>query len=208
MERGWFRYKRASKDGKIQGKVIIGVVGTHIGAGSTHFSMVLSNYLSEYLGKKTAFIECNPQNELKFLETAYNIKRKDDMLDNSFSINRVTLYKNIKEQEIGEIMGCGYDCIVMDLGINIGQKKNEFLRCDKKVVVSSLTPWKIYELETFLNRMQQKGNRDWRYGIPFTSKKEIRYFSKEYHIPMFQIPFEPDPFALSNDTIKMFQKLI
>lgn len=209
MERGLILQSRIRKRESIQGKITIGVIGTHLGAGSTHFSILICNYLSECLGKRTALIECYPQNELQYFEDGYFIRKKELIEDNAFSINRVTYYKSMKEKEIGEVIGSGYDCVVLDLGIDFLKKKSEFQRCDRRIILSSLSPWKKNDLKRFLNGTDHiKNNHEWLYGIPFVSKKEIKETSKEFCIPMFRVPCEPDPFTLSTDTIKMFQKII
>lgn len=192
-----------------RGKTVIGVIGTHIGAGSTHFSILLSNYISECLGKKTACIECFPQNELKYMEEAYDLDGNATSLNDSFSIYKVHYYKSIKEERIAEIIGYGYDCVVLDLGIDLNKKRNEFFRCDKKIVISNLAIWKYKELENFMAKTgEMRINQEWEFGINFSTKKNTREMSRQYKIPMFHIPNEPDPFAISTDTIKIFQKII
>lgn len=204
------RNKRLIKNKSIiRGKIIIGIIGTHIGVGSTHFSILLSNYMSECLGKKTACLECFPQNELKYMEEAYDLDGKATSLNDSFSLYKVHYFKNVKEERIAEIMGYGYDCLVLDLGIDLWKKKNEFIRCDKKIVISNLAIWKYKGLENFVARAGEIGiNKDWEYGINFGTRKITRDISRQYKMPMFYIPHEPDPFAISTDTINMFQNII
>lgn len=201
--------KRHKKRKNLEGKLIIGVVGTHIGVGTTHFSILLSNYISACLGRRTAYIECSPQNELIYMEEAYCSAGNATSINNPFSLYKVEYYKNAKEKKIAEIMGYGYDCIVLDIGLANEKMKSEFFRCDKKIVISSLAPWKYFELENFLAKVDSTWDRQHlEYGISFTKKEIVREVSKDYEIPIFQIPYEPDPFAISTDTIKMFERII
>lgn len=203
------RNRGTGKNRSITGKIIIGVIGTHIGVGATHFSVLLSNYMSECLGKKTAYIECFPQTELKYMEEFYCLDGNATSIRDYFSIYKVHYYKNVREEKIAKIMGNRYDCVVLDLGVDANKTKNEFLRCDKKIVVSNLAPWKSNELEEFLVKTGfNNDNVNLDFGISFSTKKVVKEISKEYKIPTFMVPYEPDPFAISNDTIKMFQKLI
>lgn len=199
-----FKYQR-----NIQGKLLIGIIGTHIGVGSTHFAILLSNYISECLGKKTAYIECYPQDELRYLEEAYSSKGKATPRDQEFSLYGVDYYKSMHERKIAEVIGYEYDSIILDLGTDLKKVENEFIRCDKKIVISSLTIWKVRKLENFLERTEElREKQELIYGIPFSTGKNARRISKKYKIPAFSIPYEPNPFVISADTIKMFQKII
>ena len=209
MQKAPILRKRLSKIEAHQGKLVIGIFGTHKGVGATHLGISLANYLSEWLGRKTAFIECYPQKDIQFIQYYVNgrIESKEDK--EYFNVHRVTYYKNVKEQEIAEIVGNDYDCVVLDLGTDFNKGKNEFLRCDRRIVVSSLTIWKKQELEKFIvNTCHIKYSDQWTYVIPFVQSKDIKKAAKELHREIYEIPYEPDPFALSTDTIQLFQKLI
>lgn len=192
-----------------KGKLTIGIIGTHVGAGSTHFAILLSNYLSECLGMKTAYIECFPQKELIYMEEIYDLCGKATSTRDYFSLYKVRYYKSIREEKIPKIMSEGFDCLVLDLGVDINKMKNEFLRCDKRIVISNLAPWKSNKVEEFLAKTGFKGAEDnLEFGISFTTDRFLKDSSRHFKIPFFSIPYEPDPFALSNNTIKMFQKII
>jgi len=204
-----FRKYRPLKRSSITGKIIIGIIGTHIGTGATHFAVMLSNYMSECLGMKTAYIECFPQKELGYMEKLYYLDGNATSMTESFSIYKVHYYKNIREDRIAKIMGYEYECVILDLGLDVNKMRNEFLRCDKKIVISNLAPWKLNELETFItSKGLEREVCNLEYGISFPVNRVIKEVSKLYGISCFTIPYEPDPFNLSNDTIKMFQKII
>lgn len=203
------RKRNIIKERNIKGKIIIGIIGTHIGVGSTHFSILLSNYMSECLGKKTACIECCPQNELTYMEEQYSLYGNATSTNESFSIYKVHYYKSIREDRIAGIMGNGYDCVVLDLGIDVNKMKNELLRCDKKIVIGNLAPWKSNELEGFFERTESiREYCNLEFGISFSTNKIVKGMSRQFRFPLFCIPFEPDPFVISTDTIKMFQRII
>lgn len=194
---------------KIQGKLIFGIIGTHTGAGATHFALLLCNYLSDYLGKKTAYVECFPHNELQYLEEMYCSKGNATSYDESFLLHRIHYYKNIKENKLAEIIGLGYDCIVLDLGIDINKMKKEFIRCDRKIAITSLAIWKVKKLEDFMAKTELIRDKiKFDFGVPLIKSKVVKNFSRENKLTMFSIPYEPDPFALSHDTIKLFQRII
>ncbi len=205
----FMRKKGFIRNNTIKGKIIIGIIGTHIGAGATHFSILLSNYMSECLGNKTAYVECFPQNEIQYIEKVYDLDSNATSDNKYFSLYKVDYYKCVKERQIAEIQGYDYDCLVLDLGLDIKNKKNEFIRCDKKIVVSNVASWKHNELINFLVKDHDLlGNQNIDFAITFSSNKLVKDISKQYKIPMFCVPYEPDPSSISIDTIKMFQRII
>lgn len=194
--------------GMSQGKLIIGIVGTHKGAGVTHFGILLAQYISECLGRSTAYVECFPQNEIQYLQYNCNSKciEKDE---NIFKIHKVIYYKCVQEKRIGEIIGDNYDCILLDFGSEFIKSKNEFLRCDKKIVLSSMALWKRHELEIFIEKTSYiKNSEQWIYILPFAKGMDIKQYSKEFQRLFLEMPYEPDPYKLSEATIHLFQKLI
>lgn len=175
----------------------------------THLGILLANYLSECLGQKTAFIECQPGNDLQFLQLYFFGSSIDGYNPNSFTIHRVTFYKDRNLQGIPEIIGDKFDCIILDFGTDMVKYKSEFLRCDKKMVVSSLAVWKKHELERFINNSAHiKNCEQWIYAIPFAKNKVIKEGIKKLKRKIYGIPYEPDPFTLSDPVIHLFQKLI
>lgn len=202
-------HKRLAAIEAHQGKLVIGILGTHKGAGVTHLGILLANYLSEWLGRKTAFLECYPQKDLQYLQYYFYGETEGMEEKDCFPIHRVTYHNNVKEQAIAEIIGDDYDCVILDLGTDFQKSKNEFLRCDKKIVVSSLTIWKRHELENFLQKTNHiKYNEQWTFVIPFGQSRVIKKAAKELHREIYGGSYEPDPFSLSTDTIQLFRKLV
>ncbi len=205
--------KRISRKGNQPGKLVIGVIGTHHGSGVTHLSILLANYLSEWLGKNIAYIECYPQKDIQYMQYIYEGKsmRGEESTGekNFFTIHRVTYYKSVRPVDLAEIIGDSYDCVVLDLGMDFIKNKHEFFRCDRKLVVSSLAPWKQRELERFIELTCHMNQSDeWLYMIPFGQSKEMKQVGKEFQRQFFGVPYEPNPFSLSAETIHLFQKLI
>lgn len=200
--------KRLSEMGMSQGKLVIGIVGTHKGAGVTHFGILLAQYISECLGRRTAYVEYFPQNEIQYLEYYCN-NRCIESDENIFKIHKVIYYKSVQEKKIGEIIGDNYDCILLDFGSEFLKGKNEFLRCDKKIVLSSMALWKRQELEKFIEKTSSIKNSDqWTYIIPFAKGNDVKQYSKEFQRLFLEMSYEPDLYKLSEATIHLFQRLI
>lgn len=205
--------KRISRQENQPGKLTIGVIGTHHGTGVTHLSILLANYLSQWLGKKVAYVEYGQQEDIMHMKNIYSevygSTKESSEEEDFFLIHRVTYYKSVRPAELAEIIGASYDCIILDLGMDFIKNKHEFFRCDRKLVVSSLTPWKQQELERFQQHTCHINQSDeWLYMIPFVKKRELKQAAKEFRKQFWGIPYEPDPFSLSEETIHLFQKVI
>lgn len=199
--------KQLATSGLFHGKLVVGVFGTHKGAGVTHFCLLLAQYASQYLGYKTAYIECYPGNDIRFLQE----QQIDEMSIKKefFCRQGVTYYPCVSEKRISEIMGDPYEFLILDLGSDFINGKSEFFRCDRKIVITSLTLWKRQELNRFrMNTEHVKNNNQWFYMAPFVSEKEIRLCFKELDINICGIPFQPNPLVLTAAVIHFFQKVL
>ncbi|MDF2473223.1 MAG: hypothetical protein K0R21_1005 [Anaerocolumna sp.] len=193
--------------GIFQGKLVIGVIGTHRGAGVTHFCLMLAGYASWYLGCKTAYIECHPQNEIRCLQ---EIREEDmDAHQDSFVLHKVTYYKSVSNKRIGEIIGDRYDCVILDLGSDFTNGKSEFERCDRKFIISSMALWKRQELDKFIKHTVHLRQSDqWIYAVPFAGNSDLKIIAKELGRKIQGIPNQPDPYALSATAIQFFQQIL
>lgn len=208
MRREPILMKKLKKE-KVQGKFLIGLIGTHPGAGVTHLGIMLSNYFSEYLGRKTAFLECGSKGDFQYLQQHFYDPNESYCQQDFFTIHRVTFYKKRNMQGIPEIIGDQYDCIILDLGTDMVKNKSEFLRCDKKIVISSLAVWKKHEIERFIeSTIHIKNSDQWDYVIPFADNTAVNKVSKKLQRKIYGAPYEPDPFLLTVSAINFFEKLL
>lgn len=191
---------------KKAGKLIIGVVTTHSGAGGTHFSMALATYFSEWLGLKTSYLEFKSKSSIGSLEEFFYGKKSENL--DKISVGRITFYDYHYLPRISEIIGDESDCVILDIGHNFSENINEFLRCDLKIVISSIAIWKQEELLNFLSSQDISKAKDWKYVIPFTYKKGIKENSRKFHIPMYEMPYQPDPFTITDSNVSFFKNLL
>jgi hypothetical protein len=211
MKKSPILYQRISKLKAHRGKLAVGIIGTHKGAGVTHLGILLAAYLSEWAGYRTAYLECYPKKDMQYLKSyLYDDGNTKDLPEcNTFKIKHVTFYCNVKEQEMAEIIGEKYDCVILDLGTDFLKSKNEFLRCDRRFVVGSLAMWKRYELDKFIQNTEHiKYSDEWIYMIPFSQKRDVIRAEKEFQRNIYGVPFEPDPFLLSSESVQLFQTLL
>ncbi|BCN32825.1 hypothetical protein [Anaeromicropila herbilytica] len=186
-------------------KIIIGVIGTHRGVGVTHLCVMLSNYLSEVMGKRTAVLECNTHNDFSYIQMVYEGMAHKAINGKAFQVYDTSYYKNVTQKEIADILNNNFDYIIMDLGTD--RDNEEFLRCNCKLVVSSLCDWKRHELIKFLHYAEtMNGYLEWEYLVLYGDKSDLKEIKHNWNIHLNLIPFETDPFQVSKEVLNLFQK--
>jgi hypothetical protein len=188
-------------------KKLIGLIGTHQGAGVTHTGMLLASFLGNMLGKKTAFLEINGHQDFQKLEDAYYGK-EEYACQKSFLIDHVTYYKSVTEADVTEILNQKYDYYIFDFGCDLGKNQQEFLRCDRKIVVGSLVEWKKDLVVHFIDTNQYYGNEEWLYLMVFGNENDVQSLKKERKVKVKTIGYEPALHILSKDTIQLFRGVI
>lgn len=187
--------------------VVIGIIGTHRGAGVTHTAIMLANYLSETFKRKTAILECNNHRDFSYIQMEYEGLTHRVLGVPKFQINEVVYYKEVKDYEIANILSERYHYVILDLGTDMNENGNEFLRCNIKLVVSSLIEWKRPEFLSFLQNISHiPAKQSFEYLILFGHKEEMLEIKRKYHVSIHGIPYEPDPYLLSKESLKLLEK--
>jgi hypothetical protein len=193
--------------GEQSNRKMIGLIGTHSGVGVTHTGLLLAGFLGNVLGRKTALVEMNTHKDFERIEEAYY--GKEEVTSRLFKINHVFYYKNAKQWETTDILNEYYEYIIFDFGSEMNKNQNEFLRCDKKIVISSLSDWKRNDLVQFIqNNQDRKGYSSWMYLFVFGQKRDLLDLRREVKVRARLIGYEPVPYILSNETIGLFHSVI
>lgn len=183
----------------------IGVTGCCSGIGVTHLSIALCSFCASKLGKKTAFLEVHGRNEISqfFPEAGQN----------RFHLSGIDYYSNISSNDIPALLNMGYHYLILDMGSFGEIDFQEFLRCDRKLVLGSLAPWKAKTNQEFFQYYSNTANlgEGFFYLVQTGDIKNILTFSKTYHISrrnIFQIPFIKNPFCIKKELFLLFQELL
>lgn len=183
----------------------IGLIGTHHGTGVTHTGLMLTFYMAEELGKKTAFLECNNHHDMSLIQSAYEWSREEEL---SFSFHRITCFKEVSVKRIANILSDNYECVILDFGTDFLTNRDEFLRCDKKIVVGGQAEWSQQKLIRFINAVWPIcGSETWQYVIPYANSKIIKKLKFEMKRNIFTIPFEEEPTVLSSKSRRFFAEM-
>lgn len=183
------------------GKLIIGIGGVEPGVGTTHTAFMIGTYFRRWQRQRVGFIEWK-QDEIKYI--------KDDIQDDEnapFSRHGIWFYKNVCDRSISSILSENYQCIVIDFGIRYEKAYKEFLRCDIKILLASGALWKEYLLDRLISTSWNHYGEGTICLLAPTLKTTVNRLKKEIPHPLYSLPFEPNPFSLSMESVTLLQKI-
>ena len=108
-----------------------------------------------------------------------------------------------------EIMNSKYEVFVLDLGSDYTLAREEFLRCDRKIVIGSISPWKVSAYEHFIKKVMETENiTSWEFLILFANLSDKKKIQKRYGVQMISIPWIENPFYLKKEDMMFLNKII
>lgn len=189
-----------------------GVIGCGPGIGVTHLSIALSVFCHSKLKQKAAFLELHSRNEIvEILSPEARDSWRQNSTDNSaFFYHGVDYYPCISHDAVPALMNQGYDYLFFDMGNICEADLTEFLRCDRKLVLGSLAPWKSEKFEHFFQTFENNINlgEGFYYLVQTGTPKTISDFSRVHHINLHQIPFIKNPFRIEKELFLFLQELL
>ena len=203
------KYSSLNRNGnKNLGKLSIGITSAYKGAGATHLGLMLTACMSEGLGLKTAYLHCQNSKDIAYLYNYFHSLNERGR-GGAFTVANATFYPYVSSEMIAHILARGYDSVVLDFGKDYSEYKEEFLRCDKKITVGSLLPWKRYYLEEFIRKSENvTGSAEWIYAVTHTDSKTVAKEAKQLQKKLFVIPYLEDPFYLSSEAMNITKSII
>ncbi len=186
---------------RMKEKISIGILGIEKGCGATHLTIALANYMQSALGKKTAVMELSGQRELQSL-----MEKEGGKIQKLLG---VSYYTDLCGGSIPDIMNSRYEAVILDLGADYETAREEFLRCDRKIVVGSISPWRVFAYERFLNKITSTENYEaWEFLVLFANLLDKKALQKRYGMHMLSIPWIENPFYLQQEDLVFLQKII
>lgn len=184
---------------------VIGILGVTSGVGTTHLSIMIGNYLANILGKTVALLELNKNNTFSRLANLESSEEEKSCIN----INGIDFYQNIVYEDILQIMTNRYNYVVLDISNKYILGKNEFLRSHKKIIIGSLSKWKIHDYFKYLDSNYLALEKTPSIFLSLT--KDSLYhkkIQKKYGITVKPIPFEENPFYLQSKNLQWIQELL
>lgn len=198
--------KKLSSSRRYKGKKTIGLLGIDRGVGVTYTGMLMAHFLGNERSAKTAYLECNNHQDFSMLQEAYEWSKEDEY---SFSLDRITFYKQVTTSQIPHILNQDYNCYIFDFGTDYLSVKEEFIRCEKKFIIGGSAIWDQSKMLAFIKSMENADiGGHWMYIIPCADQRVVIGMANETGRSFCNVPYEPAPASLSKKTHKLFQSLL
>lgn len=180
----------------------IGFYGADTGVGTTHLAIAAANYAANEWGIPAAVAELGSRPCIRDLDLY-------GQAGDHFEIDGVGYYPQMEPADMPGLFNSAYRYLMLDMGCDESCWQ-EFLRCDLKYIVASLSPWRIRQAEAFMELHQNDHSKNYFTALLTVSGNvyEKKKFQRKYHVPVRTIPFIADPFRLVKDQLTFFQELI
>ncbi len=187
---------------EVKPQVSIGIMGHEHGLGVTHLSIALACYTCKWLHARTAVVEYGERDTLMELSAVGAEK--------SFRRDGVDYFPAATSGDLGYIYNRNYEYIILDLGCDSRNAREELMRCNGKLVVGSLRPWRKRAYYDYIQRLiKNTGNSDiFTFLALFEDKIEIKKCRRAFKTQVKSIPFIEDPFCVEKKDISFLHSLI
>lgn len=166
------------------------------GTGTTHVSLTLANYLCSKLGMKTAYIELNATNQIRALNKKQGTK--------VFSYREIDIFPNTSVTSLSEILGFDYRYFILDMGVLNTHTAQEFLRCDKPLLVCSPSKWKLPHIKEKIEALFSNTNTQNRVTLIMNFSKKEPHFSSFLNMRQVSFPYLENPFHVNPKHFHVF----
>lgn len=178
------------------------MTGVGRAVGTTHFCIWLANYEDSVKRKKTALIEWNTHDDFSKIQ---KLCIATPTPSTSYRIFNVDYFKNAGPSDLLLCLKMGYEKIIIDFAL-IEESKTDFLRCDVKIVIGSLSEWKFDMFREYL-RGESNIDQSWKYLVAFGDETTRKQLQKAMKISLLRIPFSVDAFSIDAKSILWFEQL-
>jgi hypothetical protein len=181
------------------------VAGLDKGVGATHFSILLANYYGEVLGKNTAIIDINKDNDYSYMGEVCSGKCTAEI----FKVRNITFYPSVNMSKLAEIYNSNYNSIIIDIGCNYRKLRNEISMCDKKYLIGTASMWRLREtISRYEIVNEYVGEQQWKYLYSFGDKQTAETIECTMGIQLHNIPYINNPFKVNGKQLDMLRKLL
>lgn len=143
---------------------------------------------------------------MELIQAAYEWSEENS---HSFSFHSITCLKELSPNRVTELYGEDYECIIFDFGADLSACREEFLRCNKKLVIGGRSEWEILKLKGFYNfNKELSGSSTWLYFIPLASDRIIRRLRDELGPNVWRLPAIEEPTLPNSSVSRVFSKLL
>ncbi len=127
-----------------------------------------------------------------------------------FEWNHISFYPNLTGSHIADVINGNYEVVIFDMGSSYYRIRTELLRCDRKLVLGSLAPWRKMEYIRFILEEMEE-DRDAR-NMMFLAlngmKKDKKEFKKQVGQPLYPLPYLPEPLLADKSQYEFFDRFL
>lgn len=119
----------------------------------------------------------------------------------------VDYYKMADPAVLSHCLSRDYHYIIMDYGEATEKNLYECAHCDRKILVGSLSEWKV---EAFLEILEQTERRDksWRMAVVAGGEDTRKEIESMFRCRLQRIPASVDAFRITQEEILCFETLL
>lgn len=192
---------------------MIGVMGSGPGTGVTHLCVLAANYLAGACQRRTAVMEWNSHGDFEQMRKIClgcpqtgQAEAGAERPPAGFSVLGVTYYREGGRLAAAACMDGRYQDMVVDFGEYSPAVREEWMRCQIRLGVVSLSEW---QLEPALKMMAREGKgRGWTCLAAFGSEETRKEVQKRLGTVIVRIPFAADAFRIDQNLIRWFRKIL
>lgn len=172
--------------------------------GTTHLAVWLSHYLTGVQQKRVVVLEWNNHGDFARMGQFCTAQKKTSGV---FRILEVDYVEAAGAGELAACLNAEYHYIIVDFGEITETGLAECVRCDRKVMVGSMSEW---QAGVFLEEAGRavKREKGWSYVTAFGSEETRREWEKMFRCPCLRIPVSEDAFAVTRTDMVFFETLL
>ncbi|MCI9361125.1 MAG: hypothetical protein HFG65_09220 [Hungatella sp.] len=184
---------------------IIGVIGAGPGMGTTHFSILMANYLCSGCGEKTAVLEWNHHGDFIRFGSVCTGKEAQEHV---YQIQEVDFYPKADGFCLAKCLRNRYQKIVIDFGTIQELKSAELLRCHKVFLIISFSEWQEGAFGDHNVWQESAAREGWQCLAAFGSEESRIQWNKRHRQAVVRIPFSVDAFTVTREQADWMKRLI
>lgn len=170
------------------------------GMGVTHLVMSFANYSVSHRRRRTAVVELSGNHTIERLNGDGGV----------FEWNHISCYPNLTRSCIADVINEDYEVVIFDMGSSYYRIRTELLRCNQKLILGSLAPWRKMEYIRFaLEEMEEdRYARNIIFLAQNGMKRDKKDFKKQVGQPVYPLPYLPEPMLADKSQYEFFDKFL
>ena len=166
-------------------------------------TLLLANYLAGFQKRTTAVLEWNNHGDFQRFGSVCTGSSQTARL---YKILGADYFPAADKETLLACMKGPYDILLFDYGRTEEGNIAEWIRCGKKLAMLSFSEWRL-DAAVHLLREPHKPQEGWHYFAAFGSGEARIEAERRARIPILQVPYLPDAYAVTKETISLFAQM-